>query len=71
MGKLKSYIIRWIYGKTIKGIEISLYDVYECIDIYAAIARKEKPGFINEKVKEVLDKCGIKTVVYGIGWKIA
>ena len=29
-----------------------------------------KPSFISEKVKEVLDKCGIKTKVEGIGWRI-
>ena len=41
------------------------------IYIYNAIAQKEKPSFINGTVKEILDKCGIKTVVEGIGWRIA
>lgn len=29
-----------------------------------------KPEFINGKCKEILDKAGIKTKEYGIGWKI-
>ena len=47
-----------------------MYDVEECIRIYNAIVRKEKPEFINGKVKEILDKCGIKIVEEGIGWRV-
>ena len=35
------------------------------------IIQKEKPSFINGKVKEILDKCNIKTVTEGIGWRVA
>ena len=70
MKKLKEYIMKWLDGKKIKGIELSQYDIYSCIDVYNAIVRKEKPEFINGKVKEVLDKCGIKTVTCGVGWKV-
>lgn len=70
MKKLKSYIEKWIDGKSVRGINVSLYDINECIYIYNSIVRKEKPEFINEKVKEILDKCKIKTKVYGIGWKV-
>ena len=57
-------------GNLIIGINISLHDIDECIKIYNAISRKEKPEFINEKVKEILDKCKIKTVTEGIGWRV-
>lgn len=70
MKKLKEYIMKWLDGKKIKGIELSQYDIYSCIDVYNAIVRKEKPEFINGKVKEVLDRCGIKTITCGIGWKV-
>ena len=71
MKKLKSYLEKWINGEKVRGINVSLYDIQECVRIYNAMVRKEKPEFINGKVKEILDKCGIKTVVEGIGWRIA
>ena len=71
MKKLKSYLEKWIAGEKVRGINVSLYDIQECVRIYNAMVRKEKPEFINGKVKETLDKCGIKTVVKGIGWRIA
>ena len=71
MKKLKSYLEKWINGEKVRGINISLYDIQECVRIYNAMVRKENPEFINGKVKEILDKCGIKTVVEGIGWRIA
>ena len=70
MKKLKSYLEKWINGEKVRGINVSLYDIQECVRIYNAMVRKEKPEFINGKVKEILDKCGIKTVVKGIGWRI-
>lgn len=71
MKKFKDYIEKWLRGEKVKGIEVSLYDIYSCIDVYNGIVRKEKPEFINGKVREILDKCNIKTVKHGIGWKIA
>ena len=71
MKKLRTYLTKWIDGQKVRGINVSLYDVQECVRIYNAMVRKEKPEFINGKVKEILDKCGIKTVVEGIGWRIA
>lgn len=71
MKKLKSYLEKWTDGQKVRGINVSLYDIQECVRIYNAMARKEKTEFINGKVKEILDKCGIKTVVEGIGWRIA
>lgn len=72
MDKFKSYIEKWLDGEKVRGIHVSLYDIHCCIDVYNGIARGEKPIFINGKVKEILDKCNIKTVDYdGIGWKIA
>ena len=71
MKKLKSYLMKWMDGQKVRGINVSLYDIQECVRIYNAMVRKEKPEFINGKVKEILDKCGIKTVVKGIGWRVA
>lgn len=70
MRKFREYIARWIDGEKVKGITVSLYDIQECVRVYNAIVQKEKPEFINGKVKEVLDKCNIKTIKKGIGWKI-
>ena len=71
MKKFRTYLEKWINGEKVRGINVSLYDIQECVRIYNAMVRKEKPEFINGKVKEILDKCGIKTVVEGIGWRIA
>ena len=71
MKKLKSYLMKWMDGQKVRGINVSLYDIQECVRIYNAMVRKEKPEFINGKVKEILDKCDIKTVTEGIGWRVA
>ena len=71
MKRFKEYIQKWLNGEKVKGLNVSLLDIQECIEVYNGIARKEKPEFINGKVKEVLDKCNIKTIEHGIGWKIA
>lgn len=71
MKKFKSYLEKWINGENVKGIKVSLYDIECCVNVYNRIVRKEKPEFINRKVKEILDKCNIKSIDYGIGWKIA
>ena len=71
MKKLKSYLMKWMDGHKVRGINVSLYDIKECVRIYNAMVRKENPEFINGKVKEILDKCNIKTVTEGIGWRVA
>ena len=70
MKKLKSYLEKWVNGQKVRGINVSVYDIEECIRVYNAIIRKEKPEFINGKVKEILDRCKIKTVEEGIGWRV-
>ena len=70
MKKFKGYIEKWINGEKVKGIDVSLYDIHECIRVYNAIVTKENTRFINGKVKEILDKCSIKTIECGIGWKV-
>ena len=70
MKKLREYIIKWTHGQKVRGINVSVYDIEECIRVYTAIIRKEKPEFINGKVKEILDRCKIKTVEEGIGWRV-
>lgn len=71
MKKFREYLEKWINGEKVRGINISLYDIQECVRIYNAMTQNEKPEFINGKVKEILDKCKIKTVEYGIGWRVA
>ena len=71
MKKLREYLIKWTNGQRVRGINITPYDVKECIRVYNAMVRNEKPEFINGKVKEILDKCKIKTVEKGIGWSVA
>lgn len=70
MKKLKGYIEKWLDGQKVRGIQVSLLDIRECVRIYNAMMQSEKPEFINAKVKEILDKCKIETVVEGIGWRI-
>ena len=70
MKKLREYLIKWTDGQKVRGISVTPYDVEECVRIYNAMVRNEKPEFINGKVKEILDKCKIKTVVEGIGWRV-
>lgn len=71
MEKLRTYIEKWLDGQKVRGIQVSLFDIRECVRIYNAMVRNEKPEFINGKVKEILDKCKIETVEEGIGWRIA
>lgn len=71
MKKLRTYIEKWLDGGKVRGIHVSLFDIRECVRIYNAMVQNEKPEFINEKVKEILDKCKIETVKEGIGWRIA
>ena len=70
MKKLREYLIKWTDGQKVRVINVTPYDVEECIRVYNTIVRKEKPEFINWKVKEILNKCKIKTVEKGIGWRI-
>ena len=70
MKKLKKYLDKWLNGQKTNGIYVTPEDIFECLWVYNTIASGEKPKFINSKVKEVLDKCNIKTVIDGIGWKV-
>ena len=68
--KLKNYLDKLLKGETVKGITVTLTTIRECEIIYKALTKGEKPAFINGTVKEILDECGIKTVEYGIGWRV-
>lgn len=71
MKKLRTWIETWMDGGEVRGIKnVPPETRYELVDVYNAIVRKEHPEFINGKVKEILDKCGIKTEVVGIGWRV-
>lgn len=71
MKQLREYIEQWLDGKKVKGIKVTPCDIQECVIIYNAMVRKEKPEFINGKIKKILDRCEIETVEVGIGWKVA
>lgn len=71
MKKLRTYIEKWLDGQKVRGIQVSLTDIKECVRIYNEMVLNEKPEFINGKVKEICDKCKIETVEEGIGWRIA
>lgn len=70
MKQLKEYIEKWLDGNKVKGLYVTPVDIYILVDIYNAMVNKEKPEFIQENVKKVLDKCDIKTRVKGIGWQV-
>lgn len=67
MQKLKEYIDILCDGKNIKGIDVSLSDLYVLIEIYNGHG---DDCFIQDNVKKVLDKCGIKTTEQGVGWRV-
>lgn len=72
MKKFKQYIETWLEGKKVRWIDnVPPATVYECMDIYNQLVHGQKPEFINGKVKEILDKCGIQTIQKGIGWRVA
>ena len=69
MKKLRRWIEIWMDGREVKGIQnVPPATRYELVDVYNAMVRKEHPAFINSKVKEIIDKCGIETKEKGIGW---
>lgn len=60
-------IIRW---KKIKGFNLSPMEIYMLRDIYNEILNKECSTFLNSNIKEVLNSCGIKTEICGIGYRV-
>lgn len=68
MKKLRVWITKWIDGQKVRGIYVTPDDIYSIIEVYNDIVKGKNPEFINGKVKEILDKCGIQTEVKGIGW---
>lgn len=70
MKKLRGWIEKWLNGERVRGISVSLCDIQELVRVYNSIVQGDKPEFINGKVKEILDKCSIKTATKGIGWVV-
>ena len=68
--KFKKYLETWLDGKKVRGIEITPYEIEECLRVYNAISKKEKCEFICAKVKEILVLCNIPFKTKGIGWVI-
>lgn len=66
MKKLNKWIEIWSDGGNVKGVKLTLAMFNELYDIANGYADTT----ISSNVKDVLDKCGIKTKVEGIGWRI-
>lgn len=65
--KLKSLINTWCDGGKVRGIQTPPpATIRELIDIYEG----KQDETINSTVVDILTKCGIKTEIKGIGWKI-
>lgn len=41
MKRLKEYIEKWLDGQKVRGIQVSLLDIRECVRIYNALVRNE------------------------------
>lgn len=72
MRKLRAFLENFQTGKTksYKGIMVSLCDFTECYRIYVALKLGEKPETVNATVNKLLNSCGIKTTIKGIGWRV-
>lgn len=68
MKKLKEYVDLLLDGKQIRGVYLPPASVWCLIDIYNELVQNKTPKFIDGSVKMVLDKCGIRTEEYEIGW---
>lgn len=66
-----SEIINEITEKgNLKKYKLSLYDFNLFYDTVAELYNTGQAETINEKVKDLLVKCGFESTVSGIGWKI-
>ena len=71
MKKLRHWIELWLDGKEVPRIKnVTLVTRREIAEIYNAMIKKQKPEFINGKCKEILDKAGIETIEYGVGYRV-
>lgn len=71
MKKLKQWVEKWMDGKEVRDIKnVPLETRLEILRIYKFIISGGKPEFIDGKIKEILDKCGIEIAVKGVGWRV-
>lgn len=66
MDQLKKKIDKMINS----GGKYPLLTIKECMRVVYALERKEKTIILSSDVKNILDKCNIKTKTYGIGWVV-
>lgn len=70
MKKLRGIIEKLLEGKQIRGIYCPPATVYELMEVYNTLVRKEKCETINSTVVKVVDHCKIRYEEKGIGWVI-
>ena len=66
--KINNDVNKLLNGEKIRGIDLSVYDIRELVNVLENL--KKKPEFINSKVKKFCDKYDIKVCECGIGWKV-
>ena len=66
--KINNDVNKLLNGGQIKGIDLSVYDIRELVNVLENL--KNKPEFINSNVKKFCDKYDIKVCKCGIGWKV-
>ena len=66
--KINNDVNKLLKGEKIKGLNLSPYDIEILVDVLENL--NNKPEFINNNIKKLCDKYGIKVCECGIGWKI-
>lgn len=71
MDKLKQLLEQLESGNKVKGVVVTLNDIRELQVIYSELINNYKTvTTINSNVNSILNHCDIKTMQYGIGWKV-
>ena len=66
--KINNDVNKLLNGEKIRGIDLSVYDIRELVNVLENLTKK--PEFINSNVKKFCNKYDIKVCECGIGWKV-
>ena len=70
MEKLKKWVDTLMAGKNIRGFKcIPLYTRWELFRVYTELNEVGKSWFLEQEIKDILDKAKINTKIKGIGWE--